>query len=197
MPDQTIHVDLTITNDSVSARLQGNSGRTRLYALAFFFALTILGLCLLLFLPGKNGSPSIWHSRSASYFTVLTFPLFIFVLTKRYVRLAYPADETFRCDRSTMSIAKVRWLDFRDSHWNPASFPLAEVRGIRYRVLVAMRGTAIYGLRFKVGGKTLRVLPWLKAADAERILLALKSFGADVPDDPVVPSKLKENQWGS
>jgi hypothetical protein len=121
----------------------------------------------------------------------------MFVLTKRYVRLAYASDETFRCDRSTLSIAKVRWLDFRDGHWDSSSFALAEVGEIRYRVLVALRGTAIYGLRLRAGGKALRILPWLKPADAERILLALKSFGADVPDDPVVPSKLKENQWGS
>jgi hypothetical protein len=56
---------------------------------------------------------------------------------------------------------------------------------------------SIYGLRFKAGGKTWRILPWLKPADAERILLALKSFGTEVPDDPLVPSKLKENQWSS
>jgi hypothetical protein len=57
-----------------------------------------------------------------------------------------------------------------------------------------MRGISIYGLRLRAGGRTLRILPWLKPADAERILLALRSFGADVPDDPAVPSKLKENQ---
>jgi hypothetical protein len=195
MPDQKLHLD--ITNDSVSVRLNGDSGKKRFYALAFFSALTVIGMGLLLFLPGKGGSPSIWHNRSASYDLVLTFPLFMFVLTKRYVRLAYASDETFRCDRSTLSIARVRWFDFRDGHWNSSSFALAEVRKIEYRVLTSMRGTSIYGLRLKAGGKTLRVLPWLKAADAERILLALKSLGADVPDDPVVPSKLKENQWGS
>lgn len=195
MPDQKIHLD--ITNDSVSVRLNGDSGKTRLYALAFFSALTVLGICLLLFLPGKNGGPSIWHNRSASYDLVLTFPLFMFVLTKRYVRLAYASDETFRCDRSTLSIARVRWLDFHDSHWDSSSFALAEVREIKYRVLTSMRGTSIYGLRLKAGGKTLRILPWLKPSDAERILLALKSWGADVPDDPVVPSKLKEDNGGS
>jgi len=195
MPDQKLHLD--ITNDSVSVRLNGDSGRKRFYALAFFSALTALGMCLLLFLPGKNGSPSIWHDRSASFVLMLTFPLLIFVLTKRYVRLAYAGDETLRCDRSTLSIARVRWLDFRDGHWDSSSFALAEVREIKYRVLVAMRGTSIYGLRLRAGGRNLRVLPWLKPADAERILLALRSFGADVPDDPPVPSKLKENQWGS
>ncbi len=197
MADQKIHVDFTITNDLASARLDGNSGITRSYALAFFSVLTIIGMCLLLFLPGKGGSPSVWHSRSASFDLVLTFPLFMFFLTKRYVRLAYPPDETFSCDRSTLTTARVRWFDFRDGNWDSSSFPLAEVREIKYRVLVSMRGMSVYGLRFKVGNKTLRVLPWLKPAEAERILLALKSFGADVPDDPVVPSKLKEDQWGN
>ena len=157
MPDQKLQLD--ITNDSVSVRLNGDSGKKRFYALAFFSALTVLGICLLLFVPGKNGSPNIWHDRSASYVLMLTFPLFIFILTKRYVRLAFAGDETFRCDRSALSIARVHWLDFRDGNWESSSFVLAEVRKIEYRVLVAMRGTSIYGLRLKVGGKTLRILP--------------------------------------
>ena len=194
MPDQKLHLD--ITNDSVSIRLNGDSGKMRFYALAFFSALTAIGMALLLFSPGKGGSPSIWHNHSASYDIVLTFPLFMFVLTKRYVRLAYASDEVFCCDRSTLSIARVRWFDFSDGHWDSSSFALTEVREIEYRVLTAMRGTSIYGLRLKAGGKTLRILPWLKATDAEKILLVLKSLGADVPDDPVVPSKLKEEQWG-
>jgi hypothetical protein len=72
MPDEKLHLD--ITNDSVSVRLNGDSGRKRFYALAFFSALTALGVCLLLFLPGKNGSSSIWHDRSASFVLTLTFP---------------------------------------------------------------------------------------------------------------------------
>jgi len=137
-----------------------------------------------------------WHDRSASFVVALTFPLLIFVLIKRYVRLAYAGDETFRCDRSTLSVARARWFDFGDSHWDSSSFALQEVREIKYRVLVAIRGMSIYGLSLRASGKTLRILPSLKAADAERLLLALKSFGADVPDDPIIPSKLKENQWG-
>jgi len=195
MPEKKLQLE--ITSDLVSVRLNGDSGKTRCYALAFFSALTILGLCLLLFLPGKHGSPSISHSRSGTYFFVVSFPLFMFVLTKRYVRLAYAPDETFRCDRSRLSIAKVRWLDFRDRHWDTSSFDLSEVSEIRYRVLVSLRGTSVYGLRLKAAGKTLKILPWLKPIDAERVLLALKSLGVNVPDDPVVPSKLKENQWAS
>lgn len=195
MPDQKLHLD--ITNDLVSVRLNGDSGKTRFYAFAFFAAVTALVMGLLLILPGKNGSPSMWHDRPAAYVFVLAVPLLMLVTTKRYVRLAYSSDETFRCDRSTLSIAKVRWLDFRNGHWDSSSFALAQVRQIQYRVLTSLRGTSIYGLRFKAGGKTFRTLPWLKPADAERILLALKSFGADVPDDPLVPSELKQDQRGS
>ncbi len=111
--------------------------------------------------------------------------------TKRYVTLAYPSDETFRCDRSTLSIARVRWLDIRNSHWDRWSHSLSDVEGIQYRAIARLRVGSIYGLRFISGGKTRRVLPGLKPHDAEKILTALKALGADVLDNPVVSEKLK------
>jgi hypothetical protein len=62
-------------------------------------------------------------------------------------------------------------------------------------VITRLRGYSIYGLRLDAGGKTQRVLPGLKPRDAEKLLTTLKAFGADVPDDPVVPSKLKEDTF--
>lgn len=56
-----------------------------------------------------------------------------------------------------------------------------------------MKGGTVYGLRSIAGGKTRRVLPGLNPRDAEKILVVLKTFGADVPDDPVLPRKLKED----
>ncbi len=87
----------------------------------------------------------------------------------------------------------MRWLDVHNNHWDTFSFPLAEVREIRYQAIARLKGNPVYGLRFIAGGKTWRVLPGLKARDGEKILVALKTFGADVPDDPVVQSKLKED----
>ena len=110
------------------------------------------------------------------------------------MRLAYPSDEVFRADRSSLRIFRVRWLDVHNKRWEERHFPLAEVREIRYRALARLRGASIYGLLFISDGEKCRVLPGLKPDDAEQILLALKSFGANVPDNPVVPNKLKKNQ---
>jgi hypothetical protein len=199
MAGQQFHVEAT--NQEVSVRM--DAGRTRFYALSFFVTFTILVICALLFLPGKRGHPSMWQDLSTSsvasaYFWVksfllLSFPVFMVLTTKRYVRLAYPSDEAFRCDRSTLSISRVRWLDVRNRHWDTHSYSLADVREIRYAVVTRLRGYSIYGLRFDVRGKTQKILPDLKPSDAEKALIALKAFGADVPADPLVPSKPKED----
>jgi len=191
MPDQEFHLE--VTDQSVCARLKV-SGKTRFYALAFSAGFTVLLTCVLLFAPGKQGRPSSWHDRTTSYFLLLSFPLSVVLLTGRYVRLAYPSDEVFRADRSSLSISRVRWLDVHNKRWEERHFPLAEVREIRYRSLARLRGASIYGLLFISDGEKCRVLPGLKPDDAEQILLALKSFGANVPDNPVVPNKLKKNQ---
>ena len=189
------------TNQSVSVRM--DAGRTRFYALAFFISVTAFITWVFIMLPGKHGSPSIWHDLSNSSVTSADFwmPIFlvviIFVLiiitTKRYMTLAYPSDETFRYDKSTLLISRVKWLDFRNNHWDSHSYSLAEVRKIQYGVIASLRGSSINGLRFDAGGKTVRILPGLKHQDAEKILTVLKAFGADVPDDPLIPSKLKED----
>lgn len=199
MPDQEFHLE--ITERFVDVRLDAPR-RTRFYALAFFAGLTVIAMCALLFLPGKHGAPSIWLDLLMSdpgssgfligCFLLLSFPLLMLVMTKRYVRLAFPSDETFRCDGLTLTIARARWFDVNNSRWDTFSFALAHVKKIRYRRIAYLRGYSVYGLRFIADGKTRRVLPGLKGGDAEKILLTLKALGADVPDDPPVPSKLKE-----
>jgi hypothetical protein len=198
MPEQQFHIETT--NQSIYVQM--NAGRTRFYALSFFTGFVVLAICALLFLPGKHGSPGMWHALSTSstgsadflipLFLLLSFPVFMVATTKRYVMLACPSDETFRCDRSTLSISRVRWLDVRNNRWDTRSYPLAEVRGIRYKVITRLKGGSIYGLRFEAGGKTQRILPGLKPCDAESVLVTLKALGADVPDDPLVPGKPKE-----
>lgn len=116
----------------------------------------------------------------------------MFFGTKRYVTLAYPSDERFRRDRSALIISRVPWLGLHNDSPVTSSYALAEVRGIRYGAITSLRGYSIYGLRFMADGKTRRILPGLKACDAEKILVALRSFGADVLDDSVLQRRLTE-----
>ena len=87
----------------------------------------------------------------------------------------------------------MRWFDIRDKHWDTRSYPVADVVNVRYQQIASARGTSIYGLRFIAEDRTQRVLPGLEARDADKILKALKVFGADVPDDPTLSSKCKSS----
>jgi hypothetical protein len=196
---------LNITNQSVNVRLDvsTHAGKTRFYALASFVGLAAIAICGILFSPGKQGRPSMWHDMSMSaigssgflvpLLLLISFSLLMLILLRRYVTLAYPSDETFTADCSTLTIARVRWLDVHNNDWRTWSYTLAEVQDIRYRAIASVRGYSIYGLRFIAGGKTHRVLPGLKPRDAERILTTLKTFGADIADDTVLQRKLKED----
>jgi hypothetical protein len=70
---------------------------------------------------------------------------------------------------------------------------MEEIENLKYQAIASARGVSIYGLRFKAGGRTQRVLPGLKPRDADKILKALKAFGVDVPDDPKFLKKLAED----
>ena len=199
MPEPNFHVD--INDGSVSVRLNA-SPRGRFYASIFFIAVLALMICGLLFLPGKNGSPSMWNALSSSpvnsgdfivpSIIVLGCVALVVLLSWRYVISAYPSDETFYCDGRMLTISKVRWLDIHNEHWDTSSYAVPEVVNMRYQAIASARGTSIYGLRFIAGGKTQRVLPGLKPREADKILKVLKSFGADVPDDPKLLKKLAE-----
>lgn len=202
MSDQNIHIE--ITRQSVSATLNVR-GKARFHALAIYAGMTVLCICALLFLPGKNGDPGMWHDLSISgagstdfllvnLCILLSFPVLMFGLTERYVRLAFPSNETFRCDGLTLSTARVHWFDAHNGRWKSRSFPLANVQCIRYCRVANLRGSTIYGIRLKAQSKTRRLLPGLKPDEAEKLLLALRSFGADVPDNPVIPAKLRAVQ---
>jgi hypothetical protein len=166
----------------------------------FFIAIGALAICGLLFLPGKHSSPSMWHDLSSSpadsgdfifpFILLLSFPVLMGFLLWRYTIFAYPSDETVHCDRSTLTISKVRWLDIHNSHWDTRSYALAGIADMRYQEIAYVKGGSIYGLCFIAAGKTERVLPGLKPREADKILKALKTFGADVPDDPTLSEKL-------
>ncbi len=184
----------------VSVRLNGTSPRGRFWAFIFFFiALPALGTCALLFLPGRNGSPSMWQDLSSSgpdifaCILLLSAPPFMLLLIWRYAVSAYPSDEVFRCDGSTLTISKVRWFDFQNNdNWSTRSYALPEIETMRYKAIASARATSIYGLWFKAGGRIERVLPGLEPREADKILKAVKRFGVNVPDDPKLLRKLAE-----
>jgi hypothetical protein len=153
-------------------------------------AVWIAVLSLAVFAEGKRGQPSMWHDlathpvNSQGFIVPLVILLgasaLIVLLSWRYVVMAYPSDETFYCDRSTLTISKVRWLDIQNADWRSLSYPLDAITGIKYRAVARTRGGTVYGLRFKAAGRSERVLPGLGTHDAGEILKALKAFGADV-----------------
>jgi hypothetical protein len=186
--------EVEVTGQSVNVRLKASvkSPRGRFYWGAFFVALWIVALCFLVFSDGKHGESSMWqdfatHPVNSQGFMVpllivLGVTALLVLLSWRYVVMAYPSDETFYCDRSTLSISKVRWLDIHNKDWRTRSYRLNEISGMKYRAVARSRGTSIYGLRFKAAGRSERVLPGLGTHDASKILKAVKAFGGDVEE---------------
>jgi len=203
MADHSFQIDIDDRSVTVRLDVSKYSPHGRFYACIFFIAFLALGICVLLFLPGKHGSPGMWQELSSNpvdsggfivpLVLLVSFPVLMGLFTWRYVVLAYPSDETFRCDRSTVTISKVRWLDFNNKHWNTRSFALAEIENMGYEAIARAKQASIYGLRFITAGKTLRILPGLKPQEADKILKALKTLGVDVPYDPELLKKLEED----
>jgi len=91
----------------------------------------------------------------------------------------------FHCDRSTLTISRVRWLDIHNNKdWHTRSYPLADIANIRYQA-VARTGGKGGNLRSPLYRRRqdAEVLPGIEPRQADRILKALKAFGADVPAD--------------
>jgi hypothetical protein len=186
------HFEIEVTSQSVKVRLNASkrSPRGRFYWCIFFVAVWIAVLSLAVFAQGKRGQPSMWHNlathpvNSQGFIVPLIILLgasaLIVLISWRYVVMAYPSDETFYCDRSTLTISKVRWLDIQNADWRTRSYPLGAITGIKFRAVARTRGGTVYGLRFKAAGRSERVLPGLGTNDAGEILNALKTFGADV-----------------
>jgi hypothetical protein len=185
---------IELTNQSVKVRLNASkkSPRRRFYWCIFFVAVWIAVLSLAVFAKGKHGQPSMWHdlathpANSPGFIIPLVILLgasaLIVLISWRYIVMAYPSDETFYCDRSTLTISKVRWLDIHNADWRTRSYPLHAITGIKYKAVARTRGRAVYGLRFKAAGRSERLLPGLGTHDAGRILKAVEALGADVED---------------
>ncbi len=184
--------EIQVTSHSVKVSLNASkkSPRGRFYWCFFFLAVWIAVLSLAVFAKGKHGQPSMWHDlathpvNSQGFIIPLAILLGVSALTVlmswRYIVMAHPSDQIFYCDGSTLTIAKVRWLDIHNTDWRTRSYPLNAITGMSYRAVARTRGSAVYGIRFRAAGRPERVLPGLGTQDAAKILHAMKALGADV-----------------
>jgi hypothetical protein len=194
MVKQNFQIDIDDQSVSVLLNISKQSPHRRFYACILYIALGALGMCVLLFAPGKHGDPSMWHDLTSEpadsgmfvfgLGILIGTPLLIFLVQRRYIVFANPSDETLRCDRASLTVSRVRWLDFSNTQWDTRTYTLGEIENLRYKIIATSGGASIYGLRFRAGGETHRILPGLKPLDADKILKALKAFGVDIPDDP-------------
>ncbi len=174
--------------------------RGKLFGFIFIVVTLVALASALLFLPGKHGNPSMWHDlNNASsgwsvYFVLSGLVIFIGLYGWqgfRYARAAWASDEKFYCDRETITIKRIPWLDFSNRAWRTYTYPLEEVSAIRFAVIASAKGRAFWGLRFRAHGRKW-ALPGLEAPEAKQILTGLKALGADVPDDPKLDKQIKE-----
>jgi hypothetical protein len=193
--------DIYATDASVDVcRNPKPSAKSRFQGASIVVGSAILLLCVLVFLSGKHGRPSMWvelnsNPVSSSDFLVpmciiLAYIVFIGWLGIRWSLAAWPADDALHCDRSTFTFSRARWLDSQN-HLDSHSFPLSSISDIRYGVIATAKNSTIYGLRFRLNGKKQKLLAGLEAPEAETILKALKSLGADVSDDPKLQNRIK------
>ena len=178
---------------TASLDVSSHSPNARFYAGVGYVALALLADCVLLFSPGKHGNPSMWHDlRSASITGSATFtvavllliglPVLMYVLCQRFVLASYPSDQRLHCDRSTLALSKVRWLDFQKKRWKTRSYALEDVSQISYRRIASLRGTSIYGLQVIANNNRETMFPGLDRRNAKRMLRALKAIGVNVSD---------------
>lgn len=194
---------ISITAEAVDVRYtpSARDPRGKLFGFWFSVGMLILLACALLFSPGKHGTPSMLHdlasarSGTASFFgPIICLSIFVGLFgwrTFRYARAAWASDETFHCDRNTLTIERVPWLNFSNQTWRSYSYPLAEVHAIRFAVIASAKGKQYWGIRFRSHGRRW-ALPGLEAPEAKAILTGLKTLGADVSDDPNLDKRIKQ-----
>jgi hypothetical protein len=176
--------------------------RGKLFGFVFTIMMLVVLVCAVLFLPGKHGNPSMWHdlasapSGSVSFFgPVIGLAVFVGLFgwqSFRYARAAWASDETFHCDREAITISRIPWLNFSNRKWRTYTYPLTEVSALRFAVIASAKGRQFWGLRFRAHGRKW-ALPSLEAPEAKTILTGLKALGADVPDDPKLDKRIKQN----
>jgi len=165
------------------------SPRGRFLAGLLYLLFGIVMICLIIFVPGKHGTPSIWQDLHAypkdsfGFLFPLGFVLTMFVIfawfLARVVPVAYPGGQKLECDGETLTISRIRWLDLENKEWTTESYLLKNVSRIRYGVLVSGRGNSIHGLRFRAARRNYKLFPKLTTREVGKILSGLEAFGAD------------------
>lgn len=194
---------ISITAEAVDVHYTPSESdpRGKLFGFVFSIGVLVALACAVLFLPGKHGTPSMWHDLSSarsgsSEFSVPVIRLTLFVglfgwQGFRYARAAWASDEIFHCDRHAITIKRIPWLDFSNHIWRTYTYPLTEVHAVRFAVIASAKGQQYWGIRFRARGRRW-ALPGLEAPEAKTILAGLKAVGADVPDDPKLDKRIKQ-----
>lgn len=196
---------ISISKDAVEVRLQpsSRSPHGKLGGAIFVTVMVILVLCGALFLPVKDNRPSVWQGMSNATVESGVFWVPIGVLLIVCCGLvawvgfwwsagAWPSDERFYCDRTSLTISRIPYLDFANHTWKTQSYPLHDVEKFRFASYAALRGSVIYGLRFDENCREHKILPGLEAPEAQGILKALQSLGVDVVLDDKLQKKVAE-----
>src|SRR5579871_6786613 len=195
---------ISVSKDAVEVRLQPSvrSPHGKLGGVIFVASMIVCVSAAALFLPGKQGSLSMWRFMMSDGPESVTFvALFAFLIVVigllawlgfRWSAAAWPSDESFHCDRVTLTVSRVPYLDFNNRTWRTRSYPLPEIQRFRFGAYAAAKGTAIYGFRFNQNVNERKLLPGLEAPEAQSILRALQSFGIDVVLDDKLQKKVDE-----
>lgn len=195
---------LSINKDSVEILLQpsSRSPHSKLRGAISIAGLVILGLCALLFLPGKNNRPSMWHDMTNATIRSSDFlvPLGLLIvgggllgwMGLRWNVAAWPSDETLHCDHAALTVSRVPYFHFRNRTWKTRSYALPDIEQFRFAVYASAKGSSTYGLRFRANGRRHKTLPGLEAPEAQNILTALQRFGIDVVLDSNLQKKVAE-----
>ncbi len=200
MAHSDFSISITDKTVDVSYTPSVSEPRGKLFGFIFIIVTLVVLACALLFLPGKHGHPSMWHdlTNTSSGSSVVFIPIGLMLFVGlfgwqgfRYARAAWASDETFHCDRETITIKRIPWLDFSNRTWSTYTYPLSEVSAIRFAVIASAKGRAFWGLRFRSHGRKW-TLPGLEAPEAKEILTGLRALGADAPDDPKLDKRIKE-----
>jgi hypothetical protein len=173
----------------------------KLFGFLFTLSIDIVLASAFLFLPGKHGAPSMWHtivdapSGSPAIFTVVFLCIALGLVGWQgflYDRAAFASDEMIHCDRKAITISRIPWFDFSNRTWRTHTYLLSEVSGLRFAVIASGKNTSYWGVRFRAHGRKW-MLPGLKAEEAKKILLGLRELGADVPDDPKLDKRIQQS----
>lgn len=108
----------------------------------------------------------------------------------RWSAAAWPSDENFHCDHTTLTITRIPYLDFSDRTWKTKSYALRDIENFRFAIYASAKNSSIYGFRFNANGSRYKILPGLEAPEARDILKGLQRFGVDVVLDEKLQKKV-------